>query len=144
MRVVFDTVVIVRALINPSGRWARLLFDRADSYEIVVSPPIVRVIAEVIERPKVSALFRPVPGRDAISVLAMLAAAESIVIDEATIPRICRDPKDDKFLATAKAGNAQFIVTEDQDLLVLGEYESIRIITTLAFLQMLDQQRSVS
>jgi predicted nucleic acid-binding protein len=37
----------------------------------------------------------------------------------ADIPQVTRDPKDDKFLATATAGEAGYLVSEDPDLLDL-------------------------
>ena len=44
------------------------------------------------------------------------------------------------FLATAEAGRVDYLVTEDQDLLVLGEYEGIRIDDAVTFLAMLDRR----
>jgi hypothetical protein len=46
----------------------------------------------------------------------------------------CRDPKDNKFLELAAAGNAACIVTGDNDLLVLDPFRNIRIITPKEFL----------
>ena len=57
MRAVLDTVIFVRALINPKGRWGRLLFDHSDKYVIVLSPEIVREILEVIHRPELRRAF---------------------------------------------------------------------------------------
>lgn len=53
------------------------------------------------------------------------------------IPAISRDPNDDKILATAVAGAVDFIATEDKDLLDMGEYEGIRIVTGLELLTVL-------
>ena len=139
-RVVFDTVDFVRRLINPRGRWERILFDAAPSYRLVVSPPTLGEALEVIRRPAVVTLFRPLPDRDSAAVAALLANAEVVEIDLVAMPRVSRDPKDDKFLATAVAGGASFIVSEDDDLLVLGEYEGIRIVDAATFLRMLEEQ----
>ena len=57
MRVVLDTVVFVRALINPKGRWGRLLFEHADKYVIVLSPEIVKEILDVINRQELHRRF---------------------------------------------------------------------------------------
>ena len=46
---------------------------------------------------------------------------------------VCRDPDDDWVLATAVSGNCDMIVTGDQDLLLLGEYAGIRIVSPRAF-----------
>lgn len=42
---------------------------------------------------------------------------------------VCRDPDDDAILATALAARADLLVTGDKDLLVLGSYEGIPIVT---------------
>ncbi|MDT8447449.1 MAG: putative toxin-antitoxin system toxin component, PIN family [bacterium] len=45
----------------------------------------------------------------------------------------CRDPHDDMFLELAVAGNAQVILSGDQDLLALHFFEGIEILSLLAF-----------
>jgi hypothetical protein len=57
-----------------------------------------------------------------------------VVTNDAT--GTCRDPKDDKFLALAASGKADYIVTGDQDLLVLQLYMKTRIITVSELLIM--------
>jgi predicted nucleic acid-binding protein len=51
----------------------------------------------------------------------------------------CRDPKDDKFLEAAIAGDADVIVSGDRDLEVLSPFRSIPIVGPLTFLRMLTQ-----
>jgi len=51
---------------------------------------------------------------------------------------VCRDPKDDHFVACAVEGKADYIVTTDKDLLVLGEYQGIKIIRPDKFVTILD------
>jgi uncharacterized protein len=46
----------------------------------------------------------------------------------------CRDAKDNKFLELAVSGNGDFIITGDQDLLVLNPFRKIEIITVNEFL----------
>jgi len=50
----------------------------------------------------------------------------------------CRDPRDDKFLEVAVAGQADVIVSGDEDLLVLHPFAGIPIVPPAAFLRMLD------
>ncbi len=50
---------------------------------------------------------------------------------------LSRDSKADKFLATAVAGNVAHVVSEDQDVLALGEYEGVQIVDSLRFLRIL-------
>jgi len=46
--------------------------------------------------------------------------------------RVCRDPKDDKFLELAVDGQTQMLVTGDKDLLALSPYRDIQILTPAA------------
>jgi predicted nucleic acid-binding protein len=48
------------------------------------------------------------------------------------------DPKDDKFLEVAVAGEADVIVSGDEDLLVLHPFAGIPILPPADFLQMLE------
>lgn len=43
--------------------------------------------------------------------------------------KLCHDPSDDNFLECAERANADLIITGDKDLLSLGVYKRIRIIT---------------
>lgn len=49
----------------------------------------------------------------------------------------CRDPDDVKILGLAVAGSANYIVTGDEDLLVLGEFQGIPILNPRAFSNLL-------
>jgi len=137
-RVTFDTVVFVRSLMSPYGWWARLVFDYADRYTLVVSEPVVKELTEVLHRPALTRKYRPLATRSISTILSLLAAAEWV--DTPDIPPVSRDPKDDKFLATAKAGQADYLVSEDRDLLDLDEYEGIQIITAEEFLHILEEE----
>lgn len=137
VRVVFDTVIFVRGLMNPFGRWGRLVFDRGSEYRLVTSDPVLGEYLDVLRRPRLVRKYRGLATRDVRAVLALLDDAEIVAVDE--IPAVSRDPKDDPFLATAKAGGATFIVSEDNDLLVLGVYEGSRIVDANAFLRVLDE-----
>lgn len=47
----------------------------------------------------------------------------------------CRDPKDNKFLELAVSGNADFIISGDEDLLVLNPFRDIPILTPHEFIE---------
>ncbi|WP_055076853.1 putative toxin-antitoxin system toxin component, PIN family [Pseudanabaena sp. 'Roaring Creek'] len=63
-----------------------------------------------------------------------LAIVENVQI----VPKIaaCRDRKDDKFLELAVNGNANYIITGDQDLLVLNPFQDISIISVSDYLSL--------
>lgn len=137
MRVVFDTVIMVRGSINPGNRWGRLLFEEASAYEWIVSPSVVDEYLEVVRRPSPIRKYRGVDTRNLAAMLELTATA--IVVHPGAVPAICRDPEDDKFLAAAEAGGAEFIISEDLDLLDLGKYEGIAAVTAESFLRILER-----
>ena len=138
MNVVFDTVVFVRSLINPHGRWGRAVFDQVDSYTLFLSKPILAEILDVLSRPELTRKFRSLRGMDMARVIEILGQAQAVDVE--AIPKASRDPKDDKFLATARAAGAEYLVSEDKDLLVLEEYEGVKIVDTLIFLRILEHE----
>ena len=137
MRVVLDTVILVRGLINPWSPCGRLLFDRADEYVVVVSLPIVAEYVEVIRRPELVRKYHGLEGRDLHAVLGKITNATMVQPEDT--PAICRDPADDDFRAAALAGNAGYIVSEDLDLLALQRYEGIAILSAEQFLPVLEE-----
>ena len=55
------------------------------------------------------------------------------------VSAIIQDPDDDKYLAAAVEGRARYVVTGDRDLLSLGEFEGVQVVTPRAFLDLLGQ-----
>jgi predicted nucleic acid-binding protein len=81
----------------------------------------------------ISAAIRPSgpPGR---IIAALLTRSFDLVQDTGKVTGVCRDPADDVVLAAAVEGRADNIVTGDDDLLVLGDFEGIAIVTHRSFL----------
>lgn len=51
-----------------------------------------------------------------------------------TLQGVCRDPKDDMVLECAVNAEAQLVVTGDHDILALGTFGDIRIVTPRSYL----------
>ena len=135
MKIVLDTVVYVRALINPKGRWGRLVFQVAARHTVIASPDILREVLEVIQRQEIRAkldLFDYDVRVEAV--LALLR--EATVVESTERPLICRDADDDKFFWCAIAASAEYIVSEDKDILDVGEYRGIRTVSASDFLDL--------
>ena len=138
MRVVFDTVVFVRSLLNPYSQAGRLVFAHADDYALLLSEPLVREILDVLQRPEITRKIRAVANMDMGRLLDLFSQAE--VVEPATILPVCRDPNDDKVLATAVAGGVDVIVSADKDLLDLAAYQGITIVDVATFLGILEEE----
>lgn len=73
--------------------------------------------------------------------LALLEASireYAIMVRLGTLPiTVSRDTDDNKFIETALAGNAEYIISGDEDLLVLKSYKDIRIVKPAEFLNLI-------
>ncbi len=62
-----------------------------------------------------------------------IISANAEIVTPQKIKRIVRDSNDDKIIACALNGGADYIVTGDKDLLVLKGYRSMKIVTPKKF-----------
>jgi putative PIN family toxin of toxin-antitoxin system len=101
---------------------------RAGALTLVSSPTLVAEFDDVVGRPKFRAvLMRAGTASDSLS-QELRRLAE--LIDPPPLPkRVCRDPDDDAVLALAVAARADLIISGDADLLALGSFAQIPIIT---------------
>lgn len=98
----------------------------------MASPAIIEEILDVIYRPLLRERFPQMAAPPSVqAVLRTLAAAE--VVDPADRLHVCRDPDDDKFLECAVEAGADYIVSEDRDLLDIGEFRGIKIANVAEF-----------
>ncbi len=135
LRVVLDTVVFVRALINLKSRSGRLLLEYADQYQIIFSKETAQELLQVIQRPELTAKYHSLSRLSPKQIIQLLAQAEAVEIEPP--PKIVRDPHDDMFIATALAARAKYLVSEDKDLLVLERVGTVEIINTQTFMDLL-------
>jgi predicted nucleic acid-binding protein len=69
--------------------------------------------------------------------LQSIRQAALLVSDLLPLSGLVRAPNDDMILACTVAASASHVVTRDDDLLSLGTYETIAIVTPEAFLTLL-------
>jgi uncharacterized protein len=132
IKAVIDTQIFLRAAINRRSLPATIVFDLRNEYQLVTSLAIVQEVRDVLHRPELRTKFSTLTDEVISQILALLMDAEMVAPSE--VPAVSRDSKDDIFLACAKAADAHYIVTEDNDLLVLHPYGDIQIVNVLAFL----------
>ncbi len=137
MRAVLDTNVLVSALLFPRGIPGAVLRRLRDgSFTIIFSPGLLDEFAAVLSHPKIKTKYK-LNASDIEAVFSLFAMRGELVESEEQM-RVCRDPQDDFLLETAVAGRAGYIVTGDQDLLVLKKFRKIRLIKPGRFLALLD------
>ncbi len=132
---VVDASILVSAFLFPGSVPGRVLklADRA-AFAMHLSP----LLLEETQTALLSARLRDAYGHDEAAVAAWCAELREIGSVFYGLPpdigAVCRDPDDDHVIATALAVKAAAIVTGDKDLLTLGQYRAVRILTARAFL----------
>lgn len=128
MRAVIDTNVLVSGLLWHGAPHALLERVRAGSLTLVASPALLAELEQVIGRAKFDAILtRSATSReDTLNELRQLAE----LVEPPPLPQpVCRDPDDDQALALALAARVDLIVSGDDDLLALGSFEGIPIVS---------------
>ena len=128
MRVVFDTNVVVAGL-AVRGLCHELIELHLPVHQSVLSPDLWEELISAL-RDKLG--LEP----DELPFLELYRRHSTWVEPDRLEAPVCRDPDDDRVLAAAIAGEAEAIVTGDGDLLVLGTFQGVRIVTPRGFLEL--------
>jgi len=130
LRFVADTNVLVSRLLAPSSTAAQAVDQALAHGNLLGSKETLAELAEVLARPK----FDPYVSREDRREFIRLLGGVMQVVPILRRVAACRDPRDDKFLDVALAGEAAAIISGDKDLLVLNPWHGIPILTPAEFL----------
>ena len=139
MRAVLDTNVVVSALLWGGTPELILQRARAGELQLATSPALIAELAGILNRRKFAAKLAQSNSSPAEVVALYTQLAHTIEAD-APAPSALRDPDDAAVLACALAARADCIVSGDDDLLTLGSYQGIPILSAAQCLQRLDAQ----
>lgn len=128
MRVVLDTNVVASALLW-DGNPERLIQAAEDErLQLFTSETLIAELAGILQRPKFATKLAEVNASPAEVVARYREIAEiveAVPIEAAQL----RDPDDAAVLACALAARADAIASGDDDLLALGSYQGIGILS---------------
>jgi putative PIN family toxin of toxin-antitoxin system len=134
MRVILDTSVIVSGLISPKGPPAKIITRWLQhEFTLLYTPAMLSELEDVLNRAWLHERLRRVPNR----IPAFLEAVKLLgqpVTGYVNVTGQIRDPFDEMFLACAALGRADYLVSGDKDLLVLGKFQQTQILTPVQFL----------
>jgi uncharacterized protein len=130
LRFVFDTNVLVSALLLPKSKPRKALDFALEKGKLLLSFVVLAVLCEVLTRDR----FRKYIDEEDIRVFVAALVQNAEWVDVNTQVTACRDPKDDKFLELAVSGQATHVVSGDDDLLVMKSFQGISIVSPAALL----------
>lgn len=133
MKVLFDTNVLLAAFLT-DGICAKLLTRaRKRRFDLFLCPRILNEFKRILSKK-----FKAGREETAAAVALLHEAVQTMVKPDTAVHDVCRDPDDDHVLACARAAGVNYLVTGDADLLVLGEFEGIRIVSPRDFEAMME------
>lgn len=136
LHVVLDTNVWISGIFFNRGVPARLLQRwRDEQFVVVMTAATLEELETVLRRKTVQ--FGAAPDL-AVEWMKYVEAYAAIIDVAANLKGISRDPKDDMVLEAAVSGSAKYLVTGDQDLLVLKEFMGTQIVTPREFLELFE------
>ncbi len=133
IKIVLDVNWFISGCINKASR--SLLYYKILSHpdiEVFYSAELLAEFEDVINRRKFS---KKIKAHQIIRITSLTLAFMTEVTIE-SVPEISRDSDDDYLLGICMSCKADFLITGDQDLLVLGEYQKTKIVTMGQFLQL--------
>lgn len=130
-RIVVDTNVYISRLIRPESVPGRALAQVWERDRALISHAAWLGLGIAVRRAKFARYIQASAIEPYLHYVWLVAEAVEI---QSSI-RVCRDPRDDKFLELAVDGRAGVIITGDNDLLALHPFQGIQILTPADFLR---------
>ncbi len=134
MKIVVDANLFVSGLIKPNSNPGKILdLIKQNQIELILSPAIIKEIKRILLYPKLQKYHRKT-AQEIDAYFEDILMFAWIVEGEEIIDIIKADPSDNKYLACAYEGEADYIVSGDHHLLDIGAYEGIEILKAKSFL----------
>lgn len=135
IRAVLDTNLLISYLLTNGDTISRVIAHWKQAHFVYLqSSQTVDELIDVVNRPRLRRYMKTTPQ----SLIDLIETDAEYTEGALVLSGACRDPKDDKFIACAVEGNADYIVSGDNDLLDLGVYRNIQIVRVWDFLQILE------
>ena len=133
IRAVLDANILVSAVLVPNGMPARILLAAlARMFRCFASDVIVSEVLTTLSRDRVRRRY----ALDLYAITRIKGFLESRAVRvpiSVTVQGVATHPEDDLILATAVSARADYLVTGDRQLLALGEYQGVQIVTPRTF-----------
>jgi len=121
---VIDNNILISRLLLPNSIPAQAVRLASEKGILLISEETLQELTTVFERRKFDKYVSVEERKEFIRKLEIIAQKIEIIENI----KVCRDRKDDKFIELAINGKAGVIITGDEDLLVLNNFEGIEIL----------------
>ena len=128
-RVILDTNLWISFLISKRQQELDLLLE-SGAITLIFSTELLEEFLEVSNRPKFKKFFKK---SDIEAVLSQIDSFGELIKVKSKVDK-CRDPKDNFLLNLSIDGKADFLVTGDIELLVLGKLNKTQIVSWSDFI----------
>lgn len=137
IRAVIDANVLVSGIISPKGAPRKILeMARKEIFKVVSSVSINHEILNVLHRDYIYTKYN-LTEEIIDDISTFLYEGTVLTEDLYAVSKVKKDPQDDKFIACALEGEADYIVSGDAHLLRLKHYKEIQIVDARDFLRVL-------
>jgi putative PIN family toxin of toxin-antitoxin system len=142
-KAVLDSTVLVSAFLAKAGISAELLRQaKRRAFRLYLAEEIIEETQRVLlEYQRIRKRYH-YPDRSVIQFSQGLRIVAHLVTKLPQVNVIDRDPNDDMVVACALKARSHYIVTRDKDLLALGKYQKIKVITPEKFMGILRKPES--
>lgn len=138
-RVVFDTSSLIGAALKRNSVPYRALALVLDSFELCTSVELLAQLESVLARNQFRSLIQTEARLEFVELIRTKGQLIPMdAADVANVAPLCRDASDDFILALASIADADFVVSSDNDLLVMNPWRGIPILTPAQFLAQSD------
>ena len=131
-KAVYDTNVIVSALIGRGFPFIAFLLVLVGNVQIFVTESLLQEYEEVLRRPKFKSL-----RQDISMVLSIIRQHATLVTPTDTITKITIDEPDNRVLECAVAGKVDYIVTGNKKHFSFDEFMGIQVVTPKEFINLI-------
>lgn len=135
MRVVLDVNVLISAAITPKGEARGILHQAETEYTLLLSDFILWQVERVLAYPHIQAHYSHLTKTDITDYLAYLQETGVLIIEQTSVT-VSPDTEDNRILAAAVDGQADYLVTGNLAHFP-ATYGPIKIISIAAFRDLL-------
>jgi len=121
--VILDTNLWISFLISKRLQELELLLE-SGTIRLILSIELIEEFLDVAKRPKFNKFFKKSDIQHLLNQIDRFGE----IIEVISKVDVCRDGKDNFLLSLAKDGKADYLLTGDSDLLVLGKIENTHIV----------------